>query len=239
MRTLSLTIAAWLACTGPAIAQNRTTTRAQPAARPDTPVQPLKIGDPAPKLGVNTWIKGPRVNAFEEGEVYVVEFWATWCPPCRRMIPYLTELQKARPDLVVVAIAAREERPEKGQPDRRLPILKNFVEDQGDKMKYRVGFDSDGDTLKSWMEAGGRTGIPSVFVVDGDSKISFMGYPWDDGFHPAIDAALKAARAKKPAEPKKPADDKKAKPTQPPTAAQPTKPAPPEVKAPAKTPDPK
>ena len=38
----------------------------------------LKIGDPAPALSVAEWVKGPQVDAFEAGNVYLVEFWATW-----------------------------------------------------------------------------------------------------------------------------------------------------------------
>ena len=38
----------------------------------------LKVGDPAPALTVTEWIKGPQVPNFEAGNVYLVEFWATW-----------------------------------------------------------------------------------------------------------------------------------------------------------------
>ena len=38
----------------------------------------LKVGDPAPQLVVTEWVKGPQVPTFEAGNVYLVEFWATW-----------------------------------------------------------------------------------------------------------------------------------------------------------------
>ena len=54
----------------------------------------LEVGSKAPALSINKWVKGNTVVGFEPGKVYVVEFWATWCAPCRRAIPHLTDLQK-------------------------------------------------------------------------------------------------------------------------------------------------
>src|ERR1700744_5719893 len=50
------------------------------------------LGDPAPPLRVKEWIKGTPVENFEKGRVYVVEFWATWCAPCRAAMPHLSSL---------------------------------------------------------------------------------------------------------------------------------------------------
>jgi hypothetical protein len=38
----------------------------------------LEVGSDAPKLTIAEWVKGDKVEAFEEGHVYVIEFWATW-----------------------------------------------------------------------------------------------------------------------------------------------------------------
>ena len=54
----------------------------------------LSVGDPAPKLAVKEFVKGEPLKDLEKGKTYVVEFWATWCGPCRTSIPHLTELQK-------------------------------------------------------------------------------------------------------------------------------------------------
>ena len=52
------------------------------------------LGDPAAPLTIKDWVKGKPANVRDGKAVYVVEFWATWCGPCRVSIPHLTELQK-------------------------------------------------------------------------------------------------------------------------------------------------
>jgi hypothetical protein len=38
----------------------------------------LGVGDPAPAMAVAEWVKGSQITTFESGNVYLVEFWATW-----------------------------------------------------------------------------------------------------------------------------------------------------------------
>ena len=52
----------------------------------------LNIGDPAPALQVREWLKGEPIQRFEKGNVYVLEFWATWCAPCKAAMPHLSAL---------------------------------------------------------------------------------------------------------------------------------------------------
>lgn len=63
----------------------------EPAA-PGAGTQPavtLKAGDPAPPLKIEKWLKSGPIERFEKGKVYVLEFWATWCPPCIASMPHL------------------------------------------------------------------------------------------------------------------------------------------------------
>jgi len=135
----------------------------------------LNIGDPAPKLAVSGWVKGEKVDQFEPGKTYVVEFWATWCGPCRVSIPHLTELAHKYKDVRFIGVDAFED-------DQKL--VKPFVDQMGDKMDYSVAFDDvpaggtrmDGAMAKNWMNAAEERGIPTAFIIR-DGKIAWIGHP--------------------------------------------------------------
>ena len=131
----------------------------------------LNIGDPAPPLRLRAWLKGPPVPRLEKGKVYVVEFWATWCGPCRTAMPHLSALARKYRDKVTVLSIDVYER-------KSTPIekIKAFVDSMGDKMDYSVAAE-DGYLMQSgWLHAAEIGGIPSAFVVDAEGKIAWIGH---------------------------------------------------------------
>jgi thiol-disulfide isomerase/thioredoxin len=136
--------------------------------------QSLNVGDAAPKLQPAQWIKGEPVKEFEKGKVYVVEFWATWCGPCLQSIPHMTELQKKYADknLTVIGQDCWEE---------NLADVVPFVAKMGEKMAYRVAMDDatgqKGKMAMAWMEAAGRDGIPTAFLIDQNGLVAWIGHP--------------------------------------------------------------
>lgn len=135
----------------------------------------LKIGDPAPKLQTGNWVQGEPVKEFQKDKAYIVEFWATWCGPCRVSIPHLNETYVKYKDKGLVVI---------GQDcwERDDKLVAPFVEKMGDKMTYRVALDDKSSDKKgamavNWMEAAGQNGIPTAFIVDKHGTIAWIGHP--------------------------------------------------------------
>jgi thiol-disulfide isomerase/thioredoxin len=209
-----ITAAAILACSGLAYGQDKPAApKADASAQPanDTPkliekspevkkgdrktdkkAGGLEIGNTAPALSIEKWIKGEPVTGFEKGRVYVVEFWATWCGPCMMSMPHLTELQKEykAKGLTVIGVASPGwERPQsKGEkqgdkPDDKavtpLDLVETLVKDKGDTMGYTVAWDKDGATNNAYMKAARQRGIPTAFVVDQKGNIAWFGRPLD------------------------------------------------------------
>jgi len=174
----------------------------------------LAVGDAAPALKVAKWVKGQPVS-LTKGKVHVVEFWATWCGPCKVSIPHLTELAqkyKGKADFTGVSIWESNERAPLTMPQITTKV-NAFVKGMGAKMDYSVAIDDKpekGTMASGWMEASGSNGIPTAFIVDQQGKVAWIGHPmsmeeplakiiagkWDVAAEKKKAAEAKAAEAK-------------------------------------------
>ncbi len=146
---------------------------AQPAAKP---VSTLTVGDKAPALTVEKFVKGEPITGFEKGKVYVVEFWATWCGPCKVSMPHLSELQKEYKDKGVTIIGTNVWEDQAYNADT-LAKVEKFVK-EATTMGYTVAYDGAAKaTDTAYMKASGSNGIPTAFIVNQDGKIAYIGHP--------------------------------------------------------------
>jgi thiol-disulfide isomerase/thioredoxin len=136
----------------------------------------LKIGDPAPAFQPAAWLKGAAIPGFEKGHVYVVEFWATWCGPCKANIPRLTALAKQYQGKAEVIGVDIWESPDPAI--KTLPKVAAFVKSKGAEMDYHVAADAtDNRIANAWMKAAGEDGIPTAFIIGKDGRIAWIGNP--------------------------------------------------------------
>ena len=147
----------------------------------------LGVGDKAPTLEHVEWIKGEPVTEFEEGQIYVLDFWATWCSPCVASIPHINSLQQLHKDdnVNVIGVAV--------WPNSRMKPTADFVEERGDEMDYRVASDIDRKTSDAYMTASGQGGIPTVMVIDKTGEIAWIGHPTvpEGGLDTVLDLLVK------------------------------------------------
>jgi len=121
-----------------------------------------------------------------KGKVVVVEFWATWCPPCRKAIPHMIELRKKLDASQVEIIGLTDEPKEK---------VEGFVKEMG--MNYTVGYGSTSGADY------GVNGIPHAFIVGPDGLIQWDGHPMDEAFATTVTKLAATAKPLATAEPKK------------------------------------
>ena len=145
-----------------------------PGARQDAPAREmtiLRIGDPAPKPALAEILKGRTdFKPFPKDKVTVMEFWATWCGPCKAGMPHLSELQKEYADQGVTIIGVSREEPK---------TVKDFLaQPQWDeKTGYTIALDDDSKTNEAYMKAAKQNGIPCAFIVDQNARVAWIGHP--------------------------------------------------------------
>lgn len=99
-----------------------------------------------------------RLSSYR-GKVVVINFWATWCPPCREEMPALQRVAASEPDVVVLEVDLMES----GDKAR------SFIESLGlDRLQPVL--DTDGETSRRY----GVLGLPSTFFVDKDGVIRHL-----------------------------------------------------------------
>jgi thiol-disulfide isomerase/thioredoxin len=136
----------------------------KPATGSATAPAAAKVAGSLPKIGpAPSWrlqdLAGKPVSSEDlKGKVVVVDFWATWCPPCREEIPGYIELQKqyGPEGLVIVGISLDQQGPD---------IVKPFA------AKYGINYPLVMGDEKVVAAFGGVEGIPTTFLIDRNGVI--------------------------------------------------------------------
>jgi cytochrome c biogenesis protein CcmG/thiol:disulfide interchange protein DsbE len=127
-------------------------------------------GSQAPSFFVEKWIT-PKPAM--DGKFVLLDFWATWCPPCRKSIPHLNALQaKFKDQLVVVGLS-----------DEPEAVIRRMVEPRID---YALAFDTSARTMRE-VEV---RGIPHTILIDPKGIVRFEGMPHyltENGFKVLLD----------------------------------------------------
>jgi thiol-disulfide isomerase/thioredoxin len=132
------------ALAGPALAQQPT-------------IRFVRNPDPAPAFKVSTLGGKPLSLADYRSKVILLNFWATWCGPCRSEIPDLVELQnKYKDQLQIIGLVVDDDDED---------AVKKFAEKFG--INYPIAMATD--DVRS--EYGGIPALPTSFVLDGEGRV--------------------------------------------------------------------
>ncbi len=154
----------------------------KPTQPPGDKTPPGPGAKPAPSFTLQD-LKGNQISLSDfKGKVVVLDFWATWCPPCVKEIPHFIELyeQYKAQGFAMVGISVDRE---------GISVVKLFTQ------KYRVNYPilmTDGQVQKAY---GGIPSIPTTFVIDkaGNIRQKYVGYRDKAVFEADIKALLAEA----------------------------------------------
>jgi thiol-disulfide isomerase/thioredoxin len=108
------------------------------------------------------------------GKVVLINFWATWCPPCRREMPSmerLTQTLKGKP-FVALAVDVGED----------ADTIETFISQLDTTLSFPILLDTRGHSMKAWKVAG----LPTTFLVDKQGRIVASAIGGREFDHPEI-----------------------------------------------------
>jgi cytochrome c biogenesis protein CcmG, thiol:disulfide interchange protein DsbE len=140
-----------------------------------------RIGQTAPAITPETLgdIPGLTDADLREGEITIVNFWASWCPPCRAEHPVLMQMQAD--GLRVAGVNIKDQ----------AATATAYLEEESNPF-FAMAFDPRGRTAIDW----GVTAPPETFIVAGNGTVLFrfqgplVGSDYEQRFLPALKAAL-------------------------------------------------
>ena len=117
---------------------------------------------PMPSFSLPDATGKQRLSSEWQGKILVINFWATWCPPCRKEIPEFIALQSelANQGVVFIGIAIDEEK-----------AVKNYQEDMG--MNYPVLVDNANGVALAKEFGDSMEAVPFTVIVNREGKIIF------------------------------------------------------------------
>ncbi|HKO59970.1 MAG TPA: TlpA disulfide reductase family protein [Pyrinomonadaceae bacterium] len=153
----------------------------------DRSTQIALIGQQAPEIAVKEWLNGPAATLSHlRGRVVLLEFWATWCQPCREMFPKLQELYEKHAELGLEVVALTRHYLAYGGTAESMSnereLMRRMVNEKG--VTFSVGVAED-ERLQGIY---GANGLPTIALIDRRSVVRYAGPDSDD---PLFKDALK------------------------------------------------
>jgi thiol-disulfide isomerase/thioredoxin len=121
----------------------------------------------------------PQRLADYRGKVVLVNFWATWCPPCRREMPSMERLRQKFKDQAFVILAINQQE----DPDQVFV----FTGQLEPSPTFPILMDRDSMVSHAW----GVQGLPASFIVDKQGRVVYRAMGGREFDHPAMEQAVR------------------------------------------------
>lgn len=147
-------------------------------ARAQDDGQPTKVA--SPNLQAARWIGDRKIDRFEDGQRYLLLFWASWSEPCRRAMPAFASLSREAGDrLTFIAVNVWEHDEVAGAKfDERAG---RFVKRFPGLLPMPVCADDapglKGTLAKSWLQELEISTLPACVLIDGEGAVVWKGHP--------------------------------------------------------------
>jgi thiol-disulfide isomerase/thioredoxin len=147
---------------------------------------PEKMANKAAPTWKMTTIDGKTITgAGLKGKVVLIDFWATWCGPCKLASPIMQALHEKYGSKGLVVIGANTS---ERDPSGNLLNTPKLAADYRSEHKYTYTFTYGNDAMKN---AWGVQGIPTMFIIDKQGIVKKVQVGYDDKLQSVLEAAIK------------------------------------------------
>ena len=142
----------------------------------------VEVGAPAPEFALNNMQRNVKLSDFKGKTVYL-DFWASWCGPCKQSFPWMNEMQAkyAAQGLQVIAVNV-----DKKQADANAFLAQRLVQ-------FEVLFDAPGQTPQAYA----IKAMPTSLLIGPDGKVLHIHSGFRDEQRQVVEEQIKAALAAK------------------------------------------
>lgn len=135
---------------------------------------PVKPRMAAPAMALKDMDGKPMDLARLRGKVVVVNFWATWCPPCRREFPSMERLRLKLAGQPLVILAVNE--------GEGVETIEQFISTLDVWPQFPIMLDLEGDAMAFWPVRG----LPTTFVIDKRGRMAYRAIGGREFDHPEV-----------------------------------------------------
>jgi len=146
---------------------------AGPGLRAQGPQGLLKAGTPAPDFSIPADGGGNLSLSAYRGKLVILDFWATWCPPCQKSMPHLETVAKAvaGQDVVILGLCVWDDRAK----------FDAWMKAKRSSFSFKFGYDPAGKSPNGLGAKFNVSGIPTTYIIDAKGQVAATIVGYDTG----------------------------------------------------------